>query len=86
MPRLPDNVSKHVQIKKGWFDIFENEEKAIERATKELNKRGYRVVAVYPDGDFAGIEKVKVKTLTAFSFGFYRRKPGMVIVAEKVAK
>lgn len=85
MPRkLPKNVVEHVELKSGWLNIFENKEKAVERATKKLNEEGYRVVAVYPDGDFSGVGKLKNKTLTVFSLGFFRRKPGMVIVAEKV--
>ena len=75
---------ERVETKSGLLSIFESKEKSVARATKELNKKGYKVIAVYPDGDFSAIERLKVNALTVVSLGIYGRKPGMILVAEKI--
>lgn len=83
-PKLPKNVAEHVRLKSGLLSVFESEQSAIKRATEKLNKDGYRVVAVSPEGDFDAVEKFKNRTLTVFSLGLYGRKPGVILIAEKV--
>ena len=78
-----ENKAEQVELKTGWLDVFESEEKAIERATKKLNEDGYRVVMV-SRGDFSTAEKVAKGTKTVFTLGFYRRRPSVLLIAEKI--
>ncbi len=80
----PETIIEHVEIKSGFFSIFESKDKAVARKSKELNKRGYKVIAVYPDGDFSAVKHLKISALTVGTLGAYGRKPGMILVAEKI--
>ena len=84
-PPQPHNVVEQVELKTGWLDVFESEERAIERATKKLNEDGYRVVLV-SKGDFSAAEGFTKGTMTVFTLGFYRRKPSVLLVAEKIRR
>lgn len=84
MAEVELNLVKQVKVKSGFISVFESKEKATGRAVRQLNKDGYEVMEVYPDGDFSKIEQLKVNALTVASLGMYGRRPGMVIVARKV--
>ena len=86
MVSSPQTITRQVKVKSGWLAVFENEQQAVVRVTRELNRDGYYVVAVYPAGNFSAMEQLVVAIFTLLTLGMWGRRPGMVIVAERASR
>lgn len=85
MNDLPINMQQRAPGRGGWIPMFsgESQGRAVERAIRDINANGYRVVFIIEDNPSL-LWKLVQLTIAICTLGFYWRTSGVLIIGERM--